>query len=304
MPVFIFTDIEQSTRLWQEHIEEMGRVLEQHDTILETCIEKHGGRIVKHTGDGVLAIFESGQPLSCALDIQRRLGTTDWGTIGELRVRIAIDAGNAFPHSGDYVGPVVNRTARLRDLGWGGQTLLTPEVIAACPLPEKAELKDLGHHLLKDLSKPQQVFMLAHPDLPTQEFPPLRSLSASPDTLPEALETARTIEVTSLALYALVGMARLLTHQQDREQAAEILALVLEHSDKSGFIANKARQLLAELEESLPPKTIEAATERGRAYNFWDAITEILDTKEEPKEKKAEKEKEKEKEKKTAMPSK
>ena len=61
MPVFLLTDIESSTRLWETFPAQMGRALARHDAILRREIEGHGGRVVKHTGDGVLAVFEGGR---------------------------------------------------------------------------------------------------------------------------------------------------------------------------------------------------------------------------------------------------
>ncbi|UCG23940.1 MAG: tetratricopeptide repeat protein, partial [Chloroflexota bacterium] len=80
--------------------------------------------------------------------------------------------------------PVVNRVARLMATAWGGQIILTPEVMAICPLPDGASLQDLGLHQLKDLAAPQQVFGLVHADLALQEFPTLRSMSSQPNNLP------------------------------------------------------------------------------------------------------------------------
>ena len=70
--VFLFTDIEGSTRLWEEHTEEMGEVIARHDAILQEQVEDCGGRITKHTGDGITAAFEGGQPVTCAVEAQKR----------------------------------------------------------------------------------------------------------------------------------------------------------------------------------------------------------------------------------------
>jgi WD40 repeat protein/class 3 adenylate cyclase/energy-coupling factor transporter ATP-binding protein EcfA2 len=183
MLVFFFTDIEGSTRLWEEHTDDMGEVIARHDAILQQQIAESGGRITKHTGDGVTAAFEGGQPLTCALEAQKQFAAADWGAISELRIRVGLHAGEAeFQASagtpaGDYFGPPVNATARVMSAAWGGQVLLTPEVIQASPLPADATLRDLGEHLLKNVSAPQQLYQLDHPQLPWREFPPPRTLS-------------------------------------------------------------------------------------------------------------------------------
>jgi predicted ATPase/class 3 adenylate cyclase/Tfp pilus assembly protein PilF len=184
MPVFLFTDIEASTRKWEKFGGTMAKVLVKHDAILKQNIEKFGGKIIKHTGDGIFAVFIDGNPLECAIEIQKQIAAENWGEIGELRVRMAIHAGNAEKRGEDYFGPVINRTARLLSTGYGGQVLLTPEVMRLCSLPPGASLDDLGVHLLKDLSEPQPVYGLLHPDIPLKKFPELLSLSAHPHNLP------------------------------------------------------------------------------------------------------------------------
>jgi class 3 adenylate cyclase len=183
MPVFFFTDVEGSTRLWEEYTEDMGAVIARHDAILQQQIEACGGRITKHTGDGVTAAFEAGEPLTCALEAQRRFAAEPWGEIGELRIRVGLHAGEAKwiagaePHTGDYYGPPVNCAARIMSAAWGGQILLTPEVTAISDLPTGASLLDLGEHLLKNVTAPQRILQLLHPDLRRQEFPPPHTLS-------------------------------------------------------------------------------------------------------------------------------
>jgi len=111
MLVFLFTDIEGSSRMWEEHTDEMGAVIARHDAILQEQIGECGGRITKHTGDG------GGQPIACALETQKRFAAEAWGAVGELRIRAGLHAGEAeFQASagtpaGDYFGPPVNATA-------------------------------------------------------------------------------------------------------------------------------------------------------------------------------------------------
>ena len=99
----------------------MAAALECHDALLVEYVTKHGGRILKHTGDGVFAVFENGDPLACALDIQRELANQDWGEVGELRVRAAVHAGEAECRGDDYFGPTVNRAHRLLEAGWAAK---------------------------------------------------------------------------------------------------------------------------------------------------------------------------------------
>src|SRR5262245_40353196 len=130
MSVFCFTDIEGSTEKWEKHKGEMPQVLLRHNRIMEERMAASGGKIIKHTGDGVYAIFEEGRsdPLGCAVSVQKDIQSEPWPVIGELRVRMAFHSGQAENLGGDYFGPVANRTARLLALGWGGQILVTEEL--------------------------------------------------------------------------------------------------------------------------------------------------------------------------------
>ncbi len=217
MPVFLFSDIESSTRLWSEYPGAMAAVISRHDDLLRGIVARFGGVVVRQTGDGVFAIFDGGAPFACALEIQKAVAQTDWGVIGELRVRLALHTGEAQVRDGDYLGLEVNRTARLLNAGWGGQILLTCEMARAATLPPLAKLLDLGNHVLKDLNAPQHIYQLQHPDLPRQTFPALKTLSAHPNNLPlqptpfvgretELQEVAAHLQTSHCRLVTLLGM--------------------------------------------------------------------------------------------------
>jgi class 3 adenylate cyclase len=276
MPTFLFTDIEHSTQLWEDHTGVMPDVLERHNELIEGRVHAYDGEVVRRTGDGIFAAFHNGDPLKAALDIQQRISAEEWGSIGDLRVRIVLHAGEAIEQEGDYYGPTVNRTARLLGVCWGGQILLTPEVAHRAALPAGASLEDLGEHLLKDLSRPQQIYMLHHPSLPYQSFPPPRSLSANPDDLSGALRKAVTFQVDSLAMYTLVAVARLMASQGSLERAVELLAFVLARDGTSEFSERRAQQLLAEIEPQISPQAFEAARRRGQARGLADIVDDIL----------------------------
>jgi class 3 adenylate cyclase len=104
---FLFTDIEQSSRLWDESPEPMRQALTTHNEILIGAIGDNDGTIVKDRGDGFLAVF-AGAPDACAaaLHAQRGLDGAVWDeTIGPLRVRMALHSGTAEARDGDYFGP-------------------------------------------------------------------------------------------------------------------------------------------------------------------------------------------------------
>ncbi len=183
MSVYLFTDIEGSTQLWQKYSAEMPAALARHDSILIESIEKHGGKLIKHLGDGFFAVFEAGYPLAAAVEIQSRLQQEDWGAIGSIKVRMGLHAGESEQRANDYFGTHVNLAARIMAAAWGGQILISPDVLKHSPLPQEAATVNLGNHLLKDLFEPQPILCLQHPNI-TSEFPPIRSLSTHPNNIP------------------------------------------------------------------------------------------------------------------------
>ena len=173
---FVFTDIESSTRLWEQHPQAMRAALACHDAILRLAIEAHDGVIFGTAGDAFYAVFSSAPAaLAAALAAQRALCTQAWDEVDTLRVRMALHSGAAELRDGDYFGPPLNRVARLLAAGHGGQTLLslTTQELVRDHLPPGVALRDLGEHHLKDLTQPEQIFQLIATDLPI-DFPPLR----------------------------------------------------------------------------------------------------------------------------------
>src|SRR3954469_24821232 len=175
---FLFTDIEGSTRLWEEQPAAMTAALARHDAILRAAIEAAGGRVVKTTGDGMMAVFGFAYgAAAAAIAAQEALLSEAWEATGPLRVRMAVHAGEAERRGDDFFGPTVNRTARIMSAGHGGQVLLSAAAaaLAVDDLPEGASLRDLGEYRLRDIGRPERVFQLQHPSL-AANFPPLTTL--------------------------------------------------------------------------------------------------------------------------------
>ena len=186
---FVFTDLEGSTRLWEQHPDAMKWALARHDEILRAAIREHDGYVVKTTGDGFHAAFASaGDAVRAAVDAQVALGREDWGPSPEpLLVRIGIHTGPAEQRDGDYYGPTLNRAARLMAAAHGGQVVvsLATEELARDQVGDGVSLLDLGEHRLRDVPRPERVYQVVHPELrPT--FPPLNSLDAVRGNLPSS----------------------------------------------------------------------------------------------------------------------
>jgi predicted ATPase/class 3 adenylate cyclase len=183
---FLFTDIEGSTRLWEHDAPAMQAALARHDEILRRAIEERGGYVFKTVGDAFCCAFTTApDALEAALEIQRRLLSSEWEQSEPLLVRMALHTGAAEERDGDYFGPPVNRVARLLSAAHGSQVLLSlpTQELVRDQLPTQTSLTDLGEHRLKDLFRPERVFQLSAPGLPS-EFPPLRTLDTYRNNLP------------------------------------------------------------------------------------------------------------------------
>jgi len=230
---FLFTDIEGSTRLWEEAPEAMRSALVQHDDLLRAAIESFDGHVFKTVGDAFCAAFDDPcraveAVLACqqwlpalALETEgQRDGETEgMGTTAPslrrsipLKVRMALHTGPAEARDGDYFGPALNRLARLLAAAHGGQILVSGATagLLDAGLPAGATLLDRGSHRLKDLQEAEHVFQLCHPELDA-EFPPLRSLSAHPNNLPQQLTSFIGREREMATVRRLLGSTRLLT---------------------------------------------------------------------------------------------
>lgn len=211
---FLFTDLESSTHLWQQFPEAMRTAQARHDALLKEAVGAHRGRIVKTTGDGLHAVFESAEEaVAAALAGQQAMIAERWPEgVGPLRVRMGVHTGESEERAGDFYGSEVNRAARLMSIGHGGQVLLSSAtaMIVRDRLPADASILELGEHRLRDLEHPEYVYQLAHPDLPS-EFGPLRSPSEAKHNLPEQLTTfvGRMKELAEVA--DLLDRSRLLT---------------------------------------------------------------------------------------------
>jgi len=210
---FLFTDIEGSTRLWEQYPETMRSALARHDALLRESIESHNGHVFKTVGDAFCAAFATASDaLRSILAAQKALQQESWEEIGSLRVRMAMHTGAAEERDNDYFGPALNRVARLLSIGHGEQVLLSmpAEELVKDSLPEGCSLKDMGSHRLKDLQQPEHVFQLIAPDLPA-EFPPLRSLQAFANNLPNQLTSFIGRDKEIEAVKSLLAKSRLLT---------------------------------------------------------------------------------------------
>ncbi len=168
---FLFTDVEGSTRLLHElGSEGYAAALAEHRRVLREAFTAHEGVEVDTQGDAFFVAFPTAPgALSAVQEMLAGLAS------GLIRVRMGLHTGTPFLAEEGYVGPDVNRAARIAASGHGGQVLLSSSTAALIEpsnsLLQGVSLRDLGEHRLKDLSAPERIFQLGE-----DEFPALKSL--------------------------------------------------------------------------------------------------------------------------------
>ncbi|MDP8957741.1 MAG: tetratricopeptide repeat protein, partial [Actinomycetota bacterium] len=210
---FLFTDIEGSTRLLQLLGDRYGGVLETHARLVRRAVEECEGVEVSTEGDAFFCVFPSAlQAVKGAVGAQRALVGHDWLDGEAVRVRMGLHSGEGVLGGDNYFGLDVHRAARIASAGHGSQVLISQATRALVEqaLPPDVRLRDLGEHRLKDLAQPEHLYQLVADGLPS-EFPPIRSLQATPNNLPLQLTSfvGREREVSQAS--QLLSRTRLLT---------------------------------------------------------------------------------------------
>jgi len=187
---FLFTDIEGSTKLAQEHPDAMPILLARHHEILQSAMDAHNGHVFQIIGDAFCVSFHTASDaVNAAIDAQRKLQMESWGEM-PIKVRMGIHTGEAeLQEGGEYRGYLtLSRAQRLMSAGHGGQMLLSQatQELAGADLPAGSVLYDLGRHRLKDLIQPEHIYQLNVTGL-SLEFPPLKTLDIQLNNLPTQL---------------------------------------------------------------------------------------------------------------------
>ena len=171
----LLADVVGSTRLWESRPVVMAAALVAMDRLLGHLVPAHHGVCPVEQGEGdsfVIAFAHAADAVACALALQQ-------APLTPLRLRVGVHTGTVqLRDEHKYMGPMVNRAARVRDLGHGGQVLLSGATcdLVEQALPDRARLHELGHFPLRGMTRPERVVQLNHPDL-CESFPPLRAVS-------------------------------------------------------------------------------------------------------------------------------
>jgi predicted ATPase len=195
---FLFTDVEESTRLLQElGTESYAAALAHQRRVSREAFGRHGGVEVDTQGDSFFVAFPTASgALAAAADVGKQLAH------GPIRVRIGVHTGTPSLTDEGYVGLDVHRAARIAAAGHGGQVLLSASTASLV----EAELHDLGEHRLKDLSAPERIYQLG-----TGGFAPLRTLYRSNLPVPATPFLGRGEELAAVSKLVQRREGRLVT---------------------------------------------------------------------------------------------
>eukprot|EP00906_Rhabdomonas_costata_P016879 RCo024248 len=200
--VLMFTDIQSSTKLWENHEDAMKVALEMHNEAIRGLISEFNGYEVKTQGDSFMVSFDKCRD-ACRFALQMQLTLTDLPWPDDLltnpnckveyngetliwagvRVRVGIHFGpverELDPNTQriDYFGPTVNCAARVESLAYGGQVLCSKEVIAELGDSEEMEIEPMGSFPLKGIAGEKEIFQISHSSLP-RKFEPIKKEAA------------------------------------------------------------------------------------------------------------------------------
>jgi predicted ATPase/class 3 adenylate cyclase/Tfp pilus assembly protein PilF len=212
----VFTDIQDSTALWEHLDEGFKPLLDQHNALFRAAIAEFGGYEVKTEGDAFMVAFGDAQAaVAMCLAMQERLQAADWpeslndeavaefsgttedGCFRGLRVRMGAHTGTPEgqpdPVTGrmDYFGRMVNRAARVGGVGHGGQVVVSEATweAVANQLPEGTATENLGEHALKGLERREHLRQLLPASLAERAFPRLKTPNLKNTNLPTRLDS-------------------------------------------------------------------------------------------------------------------
>jgi TolB-like protein len=162
-------------------LDEVGtaRALREHREVTDALVAKHGGRIVKTTGDGVLLEFPSVvDAVECAVAVQAVMAQRNEGVPQGRRMlfRIGVNLGDILIEGDDILGDGVNVAARLEGIAEPGGICISSSAYEQVRGKVPVEFTDLGKQTLKNIACPIRAYSVG-PSAPVHQTAPLRSLA-------------------------------------------------------------------------------------------------------------------------------
>src|ERR1700704_1719567 len=183
---FLFTDIENSTRLMQEMGDSYPAAQTAHHEMLRQAFQSNDGHELRTEGDSFFCVFASAiDACTAAATAQSLLANHTWANGRALRVRIGLHTGEAPLVGNEYIGLDVHHAARIAGAAHGGQIVIseTTRGLVGESLKAGLTLRDLGPHRLKDLARSERLYQLVVDGI-QDTFPPLRTLDSTNTNLP------------------------------------------------------------------------------------------------------------------------
>jgi adenylate cyclase len=225
----MFADLRGSTALFESlGNAEATTVVTHCVTALAAVVVRHGGRVVKTLGDGLMAVFATPQPaMPAAIEMHELLETmvsrgSERGAssgLRALRVQVALARGEVVEMGGDCYGDAVNVAARLLDHTGDNETLATDEVLRELPLALTTRFRSLDKLVLRGRVEPVRVFVMG--GRRTQDMAPTQFGDVTPVSEPDALRLDWT------------GLHRIFTSQQ--------MPVILGRSPQATFCVDDSR---------------------------------------------------------------
>lgn len=303
----MFTDVENSTSLWDSHVHSMLEALEVHNAAMRSVLARHQGYEVKTEGDAFMISFPSPHhAIRCAVEMQTALLEAAWpdalsapgvtpechkdGTLLHrgLRVRIGIHAGPAFvrtdPLTGrkDYFGPAVNRAARVASSAHGGQIVISQAAFNAvegdAQVFQHCAAVELGSFWLKGLQTPERIFQVSPLALQQRTFLPLKASGARETRLPGETTSfvGRATELSRLH-HCIGGSARLVTLCGPGGVGKTRLALRFAHALTAGMPGHAPAAIwFCDLSDATTEEAAVAKTATTLAFNIPRGGTDVM----------------------------
>src|SRR6202022_3477669 len=179
LAAILAADVVGYSRLMGEDEAGTAQALREYHAAAGPLIARHGGRIVKTTGDGVLIEFGSVVgAVECALALQQLAAERNAGTQAERRMewRIGVHLGDVLVEGDDILGDGVNIAARLEGIAEPGGICISEDAFRQVRGKIEAEFADIGEQSLKNIARPLRVYRIGPSPAPEQ-----------PTSLPTAL---------------------------------------------------------------------------------------------------------------------
>lgn len=292
---FLFTDVEHSTRLWEQHPESMQVALRQHDSLLHELLPLYGGRVFKTVGDAFYAVFATpDEALGAARAAQKALATVEWPAETPLRVRMAIHQGRADERNGDFFGPTLNRLSRLTAAAHGGQVFLSEEAVLALPEDLSEQIAGLGTYRFPDLAQPMSVYEWRESGVDTESAgvrraEPVRSTTNVPQApnaffgreaevaeWPQRLRTERMVTLLGTGGAGKTRLMLELARQSARGFRDGVWLVELGSCRSDAEVVQTARAVLGLGEDVTTPEAVADALQHRRLLLLVDNCEHVL----------------------------